>query len=113
MGTIKDKNNKILTEPEEINKMWQEYTEELFLKGLNEPCNHDGAFTHLESNILEHQVKWALRNLIMSKASKSDGITAELFKILKDDAVKVLCSIVSQFAKLSSSHRTGKDQLLF
>ena len=112
MGTIKDRNSTDLTEAEDIKKRWQEYTE-LYKKDLNDADNYNGVITHLKPNILECQVKWALRNIILHKASKGDGITAELFKILKDDAVKVLRSVVSQFAKLSSHHRTGKDQFLF
>ena len=78
---------------EEIMKGWQEYTEELYKKGLNDPDNHGGVITHLEPDILECEVKWALGNITMNKASGGDGIPAELFQILKDDAVKVLYSI--------------------
>ena len=93
MGTIKNRNNKDLTEAEEIKKKWQEYTEELYNKGLNEPENHDGVVTHLELDILEWEVKWTLRSITMNKASGGDGIPVELFQILKDDAGKVLHSI--------------------
>ena len=75
-----------LTEAEYIKKRWQEYTEELYKKGLHDPDNHDGVITHLEPNILECEVKWALRSITMSKASGGDGIPVELFQILKDDA---------------------------
>ena len=90
MGTIKDRNGKDLTEAEEIKKRWQEYTEELYRKCLNDPDNQDGMVTHLEPNTLECEVKWALRSITANKVSGSEGIPAELFQILKDDAVKVL-----------------------
>ena len=93
---IKDRNGKDLTEAEEIKKRWQEYTEELHKKGLYDPDNHDGVVTHLEPDILEDEVKWALRSITTSKASGSNGIPAELFQILKDDAVKVLHSMCQQ-----------------
>ena len=92
MGTIKDRSSKDLREAEEIKNSWQENTEELHKKGLNDPDNHDGVVTHLESDILEYEIKWALGSITMNKASGGDGIPAELFKILKDDAVKVLHS---------------------
>ena len=94
------------TEAEDIKKMWQEYTGELYKKDLQDPDNHDGVITHLEPEILEHEVKWALESITMNKASGGDGIPVELFQILKDDAVKVLHSIchASKFGKL----RTGK-----
>ena len=79
-----------LTEPEDIKKRQQEYTEELYKKDLHDPDNHDGVITHLEPDILECEVKWALRSITLNKASRGDGITAELFQILKYDAVKVL-----------------------
>ena len=88
-----------LTEAEEIKKRWQEYTEELYKKDLNEPGNHDGVITHLEADILECDVKWALGSITVNKASGGDGIPAELFQILKDDAVKVLHSICQQIWK--------------
>ena len=90
MGIIKDRNSMDLTEAEDIKKRWQEYTEELYKKDLHNPDNHDG---HLEPDILECEVKWALGSFTMNKASGDDGIPAELFQILKDDAVKVLHSI--------------------
>ena len=99
MGMIKDRNSKDLMEAEEIKKRWQEYTEELYKKDLNDPDNHDGVVTYLKPNILECEVKWALRNITRNKVSGGDGITAELFQILKDDAVKVLYSIGQQIWK--------------
>ena len=98
MGTIKDRNGRDLTEAEEIKK-WQEYTEELYKKGYNDPDNHNGVVTHLEPDSLECEVKWALGSIPMNKASGGDGVPTELFKILKDDAVKVLCSICWQIWK--------------
>ena len=82
-----------LTEAEDIKKRWQEYTEELYKKELHNPDNHDDVITHLESDILECEVKWALESITMNKASGGDGIPTELFQILKDDAVKVVPSI--------------------
>ena len=79
-----------LTEAESIKMRWQEYTEELYKKDLNDPDNHDGVITHLEPDILEHEVKWALESTTMSKASGGDGISVQLFQILKDDAVELL-----------------------
>ena len=99
MGTIKDRNGMELTEAEDIKKRWQEYTEELYKKDLNDPDNHDGVITHLEPNILEYKVKWALGSVTTNKASGGDGIPVELFQILKDDAVKVLHSICQQIWK--------------
>ena len=93
IGTIKDRNGMDLTEAEYIKKRWQEYTEELYKKDLHDPDNHNGVITHLEPDILECKVKWALGSITTSKASGSDGIPAELFQILKYDAVKVLHSI--------------------
>ena len=95
-GTIKDKNGKDLTEAEEIKKRWPEYTKELYKKALNDPDNHDAVVTHLESDILECEIKWALETIATNKARGGDGIPAELFKTLKDDAVKVLHSICQQ-----------------
>ena len=88
MGTIKDRNGMDLTEAEDIKKTWQEYTEELHKKYLNDPDNHNGVITHLEPDILECEVKWTLGSVTMNKASGGDGIPAELFQILKVDAVK-------------------------
>ena len=86
MGSIKDRNGMDLTEAEDIKKGWQEYTEELFKKDLHDPDNHDGVITQLEPDILEYEVKWALGSITMNKASGGDGVPAELFHILKDDA---------------------------
>ena len=95
MGTIKDRNGMDLTEAEDIKKRWQEYTEELYKKDLHDPDNYNGVITHLEPDILECEVKWALGSITMNKAKASgvDGIPVELFQILKDDAVKVVHSI--------------------
>ena len=100
MGSIKDRNYKDLTEAEDIKKRWQEYTEELYKKDLHSPDNHNGVITHLEPDILECEVKWALGSISMNKASGGDGISVELFQILKDDAVKVLDSIHQQIWKI-------------
>ena len=99
MGTRKDRNSKDLTEAAEIKKRWQEYTEELYKKSLNDRDNHDGVVIHLEPDILECEVKWALGSISVSKASGGDGIPVELFQILKDDAVKGLHSICQQIWK--------------
>ena len=93
MASIKDRNGMDLTEAEDIKKRWQEYTEELYKKDLHDSDNHDGLITHLEPDILESEVKWALGSITMNKASGGDGIPVELFQILKDDAVQVLYSI--------------------
>ena len=90
MGSIKDRNGRDLTEAEDIKKRWQEYTKELYKKDLHDPDNHDGVITHLEPNILECEVKWALESITTNKARGGDGIPFELFQILKDDAVKLL-----------------------
>ena len=95
MGSIKDRNGRDLTEAEDI-KRWQEYTEELYKKYLHDPDNHDGVITHLEPDILECEVKWALGSITTNKASGGDGIPVKLFQILKDDAMKVLYSICQQ-----------------
>ena len=101
-----------LTEAEDIKKRWQEYTEELYKKDLHDPENHDGVITHthLEPDILESEVNWALGSITTNKASGGDGFPVELFQILNDDAVKVLHSICQQIWKLSSGHKTGKGQ---
>ena len=99
MGSIKDRNGKNLTEAENIKKRWQKHTEELYKKDLNDLDNHDGVITHLEPDILECEVKWALGSISKNKASGGDGIPAELFQILKDDAMKVLHSICQQIWK--------------
>ena len=90
MGTIEDRNSKDLTEAKDIKKRWQEYAEELYRKGLHDPDNHDGVVTHLEPDILECDIKWALGSITMNKTSGGDGIPVELFQILNDDAMKVL-----------------------
>ena len=112
MGSIKDRNGMDLTEAEDIKKRWQQYTER-FKKDPHDPDNHDGMITHLEPDILECKVNWALGSITMNKASGSDGIPVKLFQTLKDDALKVLYSIASKFGKLSSGHRTGKCQFSF
>ena len=101
MDSIKDRNGMDLTEAEDIKKKWQEYTEELYRKDLHDPDNDDGVITHthLEPDILECEVKWALGSITTNKASRGDGIPAELFQILKDNAVKVLHSICQQIWK--------------
>ena len=88
MSTIKDRNGMDLTEAEDIKKRWQEYTKELYKKDLHDPDNYDGVITHLESDILESKIKWALESITTNKASGGDEIPVELFQILKDDAVK-------------------------
>ena len=93
MGLIKDRNGMDLTEAEDIKKRWQEYTAELYKKGLHDPDNHNGVITHLEPDILECEDKWVLGSITMNKASRGDGIPVKPFQILKDDAVKVLHSI--------------------
>ena len=98
MGSIKDRNGMDLTEAEDIKKRWQEYTE-LYKKDLHNPDNHNGVITHLEPDIRECEVKWALESITINKASGGDGIPVELFQILKDDAVKVLHSIRQQIWK--------------
>ena len=110
---IKDRNSKDLTEAEEIKKRWQEYTDELHKSSLNDLHSQDSVVTHLEPDILECEVQWGLRSITMNKASGGDGIPAELFQILKDDAVKVLQVFSSKFGKLSSGHRTGKRQFSY
>ena len=97
MGTIKDRNN--LTETEDIKKMWKEYTDELYKRDVHDADNHNGVIIHLESDILECKVKWALGSITVNKASGGDGIPIELFQILKDDAVKVLPSVCQQIWK--------------
>ena len=99
MGSIKDRNGMDLTEVEDIKKRWQEYTEELYKKDLHDPDNHSCVITHLEPDILECEVKWALGSITTNKASGDDGIPVELFQILKYDAVKVLHSICQQIWK--------------
>ena len=98
-GSTKDRNGMDLTEAEDIEKRWQEYTEEPYKKDIHDQDNNDGLITQLEPDILECEVKWVLESMTMNKASGSDGIPVELFKILKDDAVKVLHSIYQQIWK--------------
>ena len=114
MGIIKDRNCMNLTEAEDTKKRWQEYTEELYQKSLNDPDDHDGVITHLEPDMLECEVKWALGSITMNKASGGDGIPAELFQILEDVMLLKCCShYASKFGKLSNDHRTGKCQFSF
>ena len=111
MGSIKDRNGMDLTEAEDV-KRWQEYTEELYKKDLKDLDNNDGVITHIEPDILECQVKWALVSIIMNKVSGSDGIPAELFQILKDGAVKVLDLICQQIWKTQQCY-TGLEKISF
>ena len=115
MGSIKDRNGMDLTEAEDIKKRWQEYTEELYKKDLHDPDNHKGVITptHLEPDILECQVKYALGSITTNKASGGDGIPVELFQILKDDAVKVLHSICQQIWKTQQWPLDWKSQFSF
>ena len=99
MGTIKDRNGMDLTEAEDIKNSWQEYTEELHKKDVHDPHNHDGVITHLEPDLLECKFKSAQGSIVINKASEGDGIPVELFKILKEDAVKVMYSICQQIGK--------------
>ena len=118
MGTIKDRNGMYLTEAEDIKKRWKEYTEELYTKDLHDPGNHNGVMIHLEPDILEFEVKWALGSITTNKASGGYGIPVELFQILKDNAVKVLHSICQQIWKAQqwpglekiSSHSNPKER---
>ena len=112
MGTIKDRNGLDLTEAEDIKNRWQEYTE-LYKKDLHKQDDQDGVITHLEPDILECEVKWALGSITTNKASGGDEIPAELFQILKDDVVKVLHSICQQIWKTQQGQRTGKRQFSF
>ena len=112
MGLIKDRNGMDLTEAEDI-KRWQQYTEELHKKDLHNPDNQDGVITHLEPDILECEVKWALEIITMKKAGGGDGIPVELFQTLKDDGVKVLHSICHQIWKTQRGHRTRNGQFSF
>ena len=109
---IKDRNGKDLTEAKDIKK-WQEYNEELYRKGLNNPNNHDGVVTHLELDVLECKVNWVLGNITMNKGSRSDGILAELFQVLENDVLKCCTQYASKLEKLSSGHGTVKGQFSF
>ena len=101
-----------ITEAEDIKKRWQEYTEELYKKDLHDPDNHDGVITHLEPDIREYEVKWALGSITTNKA-RGDGIPAELFQILKDNAMKVLHSICQQIWKTQQWPQDWKSQFSF
>ena len=110
VGTIKDRNGMDLTETEKIfKKRWQEYTEELYKKDLHDPDNHNGVITHLEPEVLECEVKWALESITTNKASGGDGIPVELFQILKDDSMKVLHSICQQTWQSQQSSQDWKS----
>ena len=111
MSTIKDRNGMNLTEAEDIKKRWQEYSEELYKKDLHDPDNHYGVITHLEPDILECEVKWALGSITTNKASGGDRIPVELFQILKDDTVKMLHSICQQME--DSAVATGLEKVSF
>ena len=113
MSSIKDRNGMDITEAEDINKRWQEYTEELDKKDLRDPDNHYGVITHLEPDILECEVKWALGSITTNKARGGNGIPVELFQILKDDAVKVLHSICQQIWKTQQWPQDGKRSVSF
>ena len=113
MDPIKDRNATNISETENIKKRWQEYTEELYKKDLHDTDNHDGVTIHLQPDFLECVVMWALGNITTNKASGGVGIPVELSQILKDNAVKVLHQYARKFGKLSSDHRTGKDQFSF
>ena len=109
MGTIKDRNN--LTETEDIKKMWKEYTEKLYKRDVHDADNHDGVIIHLESDIPECKVKWALGSITVNKASGGDGISIELFQILKYDAVKVLHSVCQQIWKTQQGLQDWKRSI--
>ena len=109
MGTVKERSGMELRGAEDIKKRWQEYTEKLYKKDPQDLENHDDVITHLEPDILECEVKWALGSITTNKTSGGDGIPAELSQVLKDDALKVLHSICQQI----SGHRTGKGQFSF
>ena len=111
MGSIKDRNGLDITEADDIKKRWQEYTEELYKKDLHDWDNLDSVITHLEPDILECEVKWALEIITMNKASGDDGISDELFQILKDDAVKVMHSIWQQIWKNQQLPQDWKKSL--
>ena len=112
MGSIKDRKGMDLTEAEDIKKRWQEYTEELYKKYFHDPDNHNGVITHLEPDILECEVKWALGRITTNKAIGNDGIPVVLFQILKDDAVKVLHSVCQQIWK-TQQLGTGLEKVSF
>ena len=111
---IVSRNGRDLTEAEDIKKRWQEYTEELYKKDLQDPDNHNGVITHLEPDILESKVKRALESITMNKSNGGDGSPVELFQILKDCCCEsAALNMPANFGKLSSGHRTGKDQFSF
>ena len=113
VGSIKDRNSMDLAEAEDIKKRWQEYTKELYKKDPHDLDNHDDVITHLEPDILECEVKWALESITMNKASAGDGIPVELFQMLKDDAVKVLHSIYQQIWKTQQWPQDWKRSVSF
>ena len=113
MGTLNDRNGMDITDAKDIKKRWQEHTEELYKKHLHDPDNHYGMITHVESDILECKVKWALGNITTDKASGCDGIPVELFQILKDNAVKVLHSVCQQIWKTQQWPQDWKSQFSF
>ena len=113
MGTIKDRNVMELKEKENIRERWQEYTEELYKIDLHDPNNHDGVITHLESDILEWEVKWTLATIIMNKVSGGDEIPVELFQILKDNVVEVLHSLCQQIWKVQQWPQDWKRSVSF
>ena len=112
MGSMKDRNGMDLTEAEYIKKTWQEYTEELYKKDLHDPDNHDGMITHLEPEILDCEVKWALGSITTNKANGGGGIPVEFFQVLKDDALKVLHSICQQIWKTQQWPQDWKRSVL-
>ena len=111
LGTIKDRNGMDLTEAEDIKKRWQEYTKELYKKDLHDPDNHDDVITDLEPDILECEVKWALGSITTNKVSGNDGISAELFQILKDDSVKAALNMPAHWE--NSAVATGLEKVSF
>ena len=113
IGSIKDRNCMDLTEAEDTKKRWQEYTEELYKKNLHDPGNHDGVITHLEPDILECEVKWALGSITMNKASGCDGIPVELFQILKDYAVCESAALNMPASLENSAVATGLEKVSF
>ena len=113
MGSIKDRNGLDLTEAEDIKKRWQEYTEELYKKDLHDPDNHDGVIPHLEPDILECEVKWALESITMNKARGGDGIPVELFQILKDDACCQSAALNMPANLENSAVATGLEKVRF
>ena len=112
-GSIKDRNGMDLTEAEDIKTRWQEYTEELYKKGLNGQDNHDDVITHLEPFSMECEVKWASGSITMNKGSEGDRIPADLFQILKEMLLKCCTQYASKFGKLNNGHRTRKGQFSF